>query len=98
MKHILMKMKETELTYRAAMIAPYVHPDVASFFQFTINKSDVKITPLNIDRAVGLFHDSSDVKALGINFDKIVDDLKQLDDISYSNKVNGYIVNEDVLN
>ncbi len=97
-RHVKAEMKDTELTYRAAMIAPYVHPDVASYFQFTIIKNNVQIAPISIDRAVGLFHDSSDVKTLGTNFDKIVDDLKQLDEKSYSDKVNGYIVNEEVLN
>lgn len=91
-------MVETGLTYRAMMIAPYVHPDVASYFQFTISKNEVQIAPLNIDRAVGLFHDSVDIKNLGTNFDKIVEELKQLDETSYSDKVNSYEVNIKALN
>lgn len=97
-RHVKAEMKETGLKFRAAMIAPLVHPDVASFFQFAIHKNGVQIAPINIDRAVGLFHDSSDVKALGANFDKIVEELTQLDDTSYSDKMNGYIVNQEVLN
>lgn len=97
-RHVKAEMKETGLTYRAAMIAPYVHPDVTSYFQFTISKNEVQIAPINIDRAVGLFHDSSDIKTLGINFDEIVDELRMLDETSYSDKVNGYDVSKDILN
>ncbi len=96
-RHVKTEMKETGLTYRAAMIAPYVHPDVAMFFQFAAGTNDVRIAPINIDRAVGLFHDSPSIKLLGVHFDRIVDDLKGLDEIGYSDKVNGYEVDEAVL-
>lgn len=95
-RHIKAEMAETGLSYRAMMIAPYVHPDVTSYFQFTINKNEVQIAPINIDRAVGLFNDSFDIKTLGTNFDKIVEDLKQLDEIVYSDKVNRYKVNIEI--
>lgn len=97
-RHVKTEMKETGLTYRAMMIAPYVHSDVTSYFQFTISKNEVQIAPINIDRAVGLFHDSSDICSLGNNFDKIVDELKQLDEISYSDNMNSYEVNKEALN
>ena len=97
-RHVKDEMAETGLQYRAMLIAPRVHPDVVSFFQFTISKNEVKIAPLNIDRTVGLFYDSDDIKSLGVNFDSIVEDLKQLDEISYSDKVNSYVLNKEAFN
>ena len=53
-RHVKEETQDTGIEYRAMMIAPYVHPDVASFFQFKASKDKVKIAPLNIDRVVGL--------------------------------------------
>lgn len=89
-RHVKEETQDTGIEYRAMMIAPYVHPDVASFFQFKATKDKVKIAPLNIDRVVGLIYDSEDVKNLGANFDDIVSDLISLDEKGYSDKINTY--------
>lgn len=89
-RHVKKETQDTGIEYRAMMIAPYVHPDVASFFQFKATKDKVKIAPLNIDRVVGLVFDSKIVKDLGANFDAIVSDLLELDEKAYSDKINAY--------
>lgn len=97
-RHVKDEMSATGLQYRAMMIAPRVHPDVVSFFQFTISKNEVKIAPVNIDRTVGLFYDSDSIKSLGVNFDSIVEDLKRLDENSYSEKINSYVISTEAFN
>lgn len=89
-RHVEEQTKETGIEYRAMMIAPYVHPDVARFFKFESNESKVKIAPININRMVGLVYDSGKVKDLGKNFDLIVSDLLSLDNNAYSDKINTY--------
>lgn len=90
-RHVEEQTKETGIEYRAMMIAPYVHPDVARFFKFECVDSKVKIAPININRMVGLVGDSEKVKDLGVNFDSIVTDLLSLDKNEYADKINTYI-------
>ena len=89
-RHVKEETAETGIEYRAMMIAPYVHPDVASFFQFKAARDKVKIAPLNIDRVVGLVFDSEKVKDLGTNFDNIVADLISLDEKTFADIINNY--------
>lgn len=96
-RHVKEETQDTGIEYRAMMIAPYVHPDVASFFQFKASKDKVKIAPLNIDRVVGLVFDSEKVKDLGANFDDIVADLIVLDEKAYSDKINSYKTVKEIL-
>ena len=93
-RHVKEQSQETGIEYRAMMIAPYVHPDVADFFKYKISQLKVNIAPINIDRMVGLVDDSNEVKALGNNFDKIVDELIHLDENEYSDKINKFIPTE----
>lgn len=93
-RHVKEETQDTGIEYRAMMIAPYVHPDVASFFQFKASKDNVKIAPLNIDRVVGLVFDSEKVKDLGNNFDGIVADLLQLTENEYADKINQFLVED----
>lgn len=89
-RHVEEQTEETGIEYRAMMIAPYVHPDVARFFKFESVDSKVKIAPININRMVGLVDDSTKLKDLGENFDMIVSDLLHLDKNDYSDKINKY--------
>lgn len=89
-RHVKEQTQETGIKYRAMMIAPYVHPDVADFFRYKISQLKVNIAPININRMVGLVDDSDKVKNLGENFDIIVADLLSLDENQYSDKVNSY--------
>ena len=89
-RHVEEQTEETGIKYRAMMIAPYVHPDVARFFKFECVDSKVKIAPINIARMVGLVDNSEKVKNLGANFDKIVDDLLGFDKNEYSDRINSY--------
>lgn len=90
-RHVEEQTKETSIEYRAMMIAPYVHPDVARFFKFECVDSKVKIAPININRMVGLVGESNEVKDLGENFDKIVADLLVFNKNEYSDRINSYI-------
>lgn len=92
-RHMKNEMRATKLTYRVMMIAPYVHEDVAEFFQFKASKEKVKIAPINIDSIVGLVYNSDTIKCLCVNFDTIVDDLICNDGKIYIDKINGYQVN-----
>ena len=89
-RHVKEQTQETGIKYRAMMIAPYVHPDVADFFRYKISQLRVNIAPININRMVGLVDDSDKVKDLGENFDVIVADLLNLDEQQYSDMINGY--------
>lgn len=89
-RHVEEQTKETGIEYRAMMIAPYVHPDVARFFKFESVDSKVKIAPININLIVGLVNDSEKIQDLGGNFDIIVADLLALDKNEYADKINGY--------
>lgn len=89
-RHVKEQTQETGIKYRAMMIAPYVHPDVADFFRYKISQLKVNIAPININRMVGLVDDSDEVKDLGDNFDIIVADLLNLNEQQYSDKINGY--------
>ena len=89
-RHVKEQTQETGIKYRAMMIAPYVHPDVADFFRYKISQLKVNIAPININRMVGLVDDSEKVKDLGENFDVIVADLLNLDEQAYSDMINGY--------
>ena len=90
-RHVKDQTQETGIEYRAMMIAPYVHPDVADFFRYKISQLKVNIAPININRMVGLVDDSDTVKDFGKNFDMIVADLLNFDEQEYSDKINGYI-------
>lgn len=95
-RHMKDEMRKTQLTYRVMMIAPYVHEDVAAFFQFKACREKVKIAPINIDSIVGLLFESDTVKCLCIKFDNIVNDLINNDEKKYIDKINSYRVNTDV--
>ncbi len=90
-RHIKEQIQETGIQYRAMMIAPYVHPDVADFFRYKIIQLNVNIAPININRLVGLVNDSKEIKDLVSNFDIIVADLIDLEENEYSDKINTYI-------
>ncbi len=90
-RHVEEQTKETGIEYRAMMIAPYVHPDVARYFRLEASDSKVKIAPINITRMVGLVDDSSKVKEFCDNFDIIVCELLAIDKNEYSDKINGYL-------
>ena len=89
-RHVKEQTQETGIEYRAMMVAPYVHPDVADYFRYKINQLKINIAPINIDRMVGLVDDSEKIKNLCMNFDDIVSDLLQLDEKTYTDKINNY--------
>jgi hypothetical protein len=93
-RHVKEETQDTGIEYRAMMIAPYVHPDVADFFQYKATREGVKIAPVNINSVVGLVYESETIKDLGLNFDAIVADLISLKEDEYADKINKFKVNE----
>ena len=91
-RHVKEEESKTNLKYRVMMIAPCVHDDVADFFQFKAIREDVKITPVTIERTVGLFMDSETLQLLGINYDEILQLLKNSSVAIYTNEMNSYRV------
>ena len=93
-RHVKEQTQETNIQYRAMMIAPYVHPDVVDFFKYKINQLKVNIAPININRIVGLIDDSEKIKNLGENFDIVVSQLLNFDEQEYSDMINEYVPSE----
>lgn len=89
-RHVKTEESKTKLKYRVMMIAPCVHNDVADFFQFKAIKDGVKITPITIDRTIGLFKDSDTLLELGLNYDEILRLLIDNDVEVYSDMINAY--------
>ncbi len=95
-RHMKNEMEQTKLTYRVMMIAPYVHVDVAVFFQYQADKNSVKIAPLSIDRVIGLINESLSINELNQKFDTIVDFLINTPEQQYVDQINKYIVNKNL--
>ena len=93
-RHVKEEESKTKLKYRVMMVAPCVHDDVADFFQFKAIREDVKITPVTIERTVGLFMDSETLQSLGINYDEILQLLKNNSISIYTDKMNSYRVQQ----
>lgn len=91
-RHVKTEEKSTGIEYRAIMVAPYIHPDVASFFQFKATRDNTKIAPINIKAIVGLIFDSDRISKLCVNFDRILLDLINLTENEYSDKINKFNV------
>ncbi len=89
-RHVKEQEKKDNTSYRVSMIAPSVHTDVADYYQYQADAKSVKITTLSIERVVGLFDESKTVKELNNNFDKLVDDLINLQPEEFAEKVNTY--------
>ena len=74
-RHVKEEESKTNLKYRVMMIAPNVHSDVADFFQFKAIRDEVKITPLTIERTIGLLNDSDTLQELGLHYDDILQSI-----------------------
>ena len=91
-RHVKDEESKTKLKYRVMMIAPCVHNDVADFFQFKAVREGVKITPITIERTIGLLKDSNTLQDLGLNYDEILQLLVNNDVEVYSDLINAYRV------
>ena len=91
-RHVKDEESKTKLKYRVMMIAPCVHTDVADFFQFKAVREGVKITPITIERTIGLLKDSNTLQDLGLNYDEILQLLVNNDVEVYSEIINAYRV------
>lgn len=91
-RHVKDEESKTKLKYRVMMIAPCVHNDVADFFQFKAVREGVKITPITIERTIGLLKDSNTLQDLGLNYDEILQLLVNNDVEVYSDIINAYRV------
>lgn len=91
-RHVKDEESKTKLKYRVMMIAPCVHNDVADFFQFKAVREGVKITPITIERTIGLLKESNTLQDLGLNYDEILQLLVNNDVEVYSDIINAYRV------
>ena len=93
-RHVQNEESKSNLHYRVMMIAPRVHEDVARYFKFEAMEDEAKITPLTIERTIGLFQDSKTLQELGINYDIILNLLVTQKVQIYTDSVNSYRVEE----
>ena len=91
-RHVKEEESKTQLNYRVMMIAPCVHGDVVDFFQYKANRENVRITPLTIERTIGLFNESETLQNLSINYDEILHLLKENSPETYTSLINSYRV------
>ena len=89
-RHVKDEEKRTGLSYRVAMIAPCVHPDVVDFFQYKHSREGVRIVTVNIDLMASLFGNSDTIATLNSNYDGVLLKSEQLDNNRYSDYVNGF--------
>ncbi len=93
-RHIEKEQKETNLDYRLMMIAPYVHPDVISYFKYHIISDSAKILSITIERVVGLLIDNDTINELNDNFDNILDFFRTTPKEDIADIINSYSVNQ----
>lgn len=89
-RHVKDEEKKANLHYRVMMIAPRVHTDIVDYFQYKAKCCEVKITPLSIERTVGLFQDSDTLSELGLNYDRIFELLLNNSVEVYTDTMNNY--------
>lgn len=93
-RHVQDEELKSNLNYRVMMIAPRVHEDVARYFRYEAKEGEAKIAPVTIERTIGLFKDSETLRALGINYDQILDLLVSQSVQIYTDTINGYRVSD----
>lgn len=93
-RHMQHEMEQTHLMYRVIMIAPYIHVDVASFFQYQAEKKSVKIAPISIDKMVDLVYESNSINNLNENFDIIVSNLISNNEQQFVDEINNCSVDK----
>ena len=91
-RHVQEEESKSNLNYRVMMIAPRVHEDVARYFKFEATEDEAKITPLTIERTIGLFKDSETLNDLGVNYDDILNLMLSSKVQVYTDTVNAYRV------
>lgn len=96
-RHVKDEESKSRLQYRVMMIAPRVHEDVARYFKFEASEDEAKITPVTIERTIGLFKDSETLQELGVNYDIILNLLLTQKVQVYTDAINSYKVNEQSL-
>jgi len=89
-RHVKDEQKRTGLSYRVAMIAPYVHPDVVDFFQYKHTREGVKIVSINIDWITNLFKVSSNLDILNDNYDQTLLKSESMNNNEFADYINGF--------
>lgn len=96
-RHVKDEEAKANLHYRVMMIAPRVHCDIVDYFQYRSDRDNLKITPLSIERTIGLFKDSETLQQLGINYDTILQLLLTKSVQVYTDTINAYKLDEQSL-
>jgi hypothetical protein len=87
-RHMTELKASTGIEYRMALIAPLIHYDIATFFQFRCATSKEKITPISIDRFVGEIHNANTVSQYTLSFDNLVSMLLTTETKQYIDEIN----------
>ncbi|MDD4575231.1 MAG: AlwI family type II restriction endonuclease [Bacteroidales bacterium] len=87
-RHMAELKAVTGIEYRMALIAPLIHYDIATFFQFRCATSKEKIAPISIDKFVDDINKVETVAEYTNNFDSIVDMLLTMETKMYIDKIN----------
>ena len=89
-RHVKEEEKRTGLSYRVAMVAPHVHPDVIDFFQYKHNRENVKIISMNIDWITELFKKSGTILELNTNYDATLKKSEVLNNNDFADLINNF--------
>lgn len=89
-RHVEEQQNKTGLSYRVAMIAPRVHPDVVDFFKYKHEREGVKIVSINIDWIANLLNVCSNLENLNQNFDSTLSKLDKMEKNEFADFMNDY--------
>lgn len=89
-RHVQDEEKSSGLSYRVAMVAPCVHPDVIDFFKYKHAKDDVSIVTINIDWIANLLNESGSVGELNDNYDETLIQMDTLSNDEYADLINTF--------
>lgn len=89
-RHVKEEEQRTGLSYRVAMVAPYVHPDVIDFFQYKHSRENVKILSINIDWITEMFKKSGTILDLNKNYDDTLGKSEVLNNNDFADLMNNF--------
>lgn len=89
-RHVKGEEKKTGLSYRVAMVAPCIHPDIVDFFQYKHTRDGVKIIAVNIDILSSLLNNNKTISDLNLGYDEILHFSEKLDNNKYTDYINNF--------
>ena len=87
-RHMKESKDKKNISLRTALIAPFIHFDVALFFKFCAKEFESKIAPLSIKNFIKLIEKSLNFSDFQRNFDHFVNELLEKKTQDYITKIN----------